>query len=102
MTDCSCRFEHCVCSSLDAARDVTQNDRRRDYGPPAENHRRTATLWSAYLHARGHPAALSPEDVCAFNILQKMAREMHEHKPDNLTDMIGYVLNWSEVVDSRK
>ena len=83
--------------SLGEAESITAGARREAYGKPQENHSRTATLWSAYLHARGYPRALSPADVCAFNVLQKMSRQMHAHSADNLVDMIGYVLNWAEL-----
>lgn len=83
--------------SLGEAESITAGARRDAYGAPQENHSRTATLWSAYLHARGYPRALSAADVCAFNVLQKMSRQMHAHSADNLVDMIGYVLNWAEL-----
>ena len=79
------------------AADITQNARRDAYGPPDVNHGRTATLWSAYLHSRGYPRALSAEDVCVLNVLQKLSRQVHAHSDDNLTDIIGYVLNIEEI-----
>lgn len=79
------------------ARSITAGARRDAYGPPAENHGRTATLWSAYLHARGYPRALSVEDVAWLNCLQKISRDMHAPNPDTLTDVIGYVLNIQEM-----
>ena len=79
------------------ADDITQNARRSAYGPPGENHGRTATLWSAYLHSRGYPRALSPEDVCWLNILQKISRDMHSPQPDNLVDAHGYLNNIEEL-----
>ena len=90
--DCACKA-----GALEEAERLTSTERREDYGPPHENHARTATLWSAYLHARGRPAALSPEDVCWLNILQKISRECHAPKQDNLTDAIGYILNIQEM-----
>ena len=79
------------------AADITQNARRDAYGPPDVNHGRTATLWSAYLHSRGYPRALSTEDVCWLNVLQKISRQVHAHSDDNLTDIVGYVLNIEEI-----
>ena len=83
--------------SLGEAESITAGARRDAYGPPAENHSRTATLWSAYLHARGYPRALSVEDVAWMNCLQKISRDMHAPNPDTLTDVIGYVLNIQEM-----
>lgn len=79
------------------ADDITANARRDAYGTPDENHRRTATMWSAYLHARGNPRALSPEDVCWLNILQKVSRDIHSPQPDNLVDAHGYLNNIEEI-----
>ena len=86
---------------LDEAQRIVQGPRRAAYGTPQENHSRTAVLWSAYLHARGCPAAFSAEDVCALNLLQKIAREIHEPGRDNRVDMLGYVLNWDEIARAR-
>jgi hypothetical protein len=83
------------------AADITQNARRDAYGHPSVNHGRTATLWSAYLHSRGYPAALSTEDVCWMNVLQKISRDIHSPQPDNLTDAVGYILNIEEIRRTR-
>lgn len=63
------------------------------YGKPEENHRRTALLWNAYMDAKGEWDELTPTDVCFFNILQKIARDMEAPKRDNLVDVIGYTIN---------
>ena len=76
---------------------LTRGARRDKYGPPGENHRRTALLWSAYLAARDYPRALSMEDVCWLNVLQKASRDMHEPDADNLVDSHGYLNNIEEI-----
>ena len=88
--------ELCPPATVEAHK-LTQGPRRAKYGPPDVNHKRTALLWSAYLHARGRPAALSAEDVCWLNVLQKISRDMHEPDRDNLVDAAGYILNIEEM-----
>ncbi len=75
-------------SPLDLAKEAVHGDRRLDYGTPEQNHTRTAALWSAYL---GVP--VNAGDVCMLNILQKVSRERHARKMDNLTDIAGYAEN---------
>ncbi len=79
------------------ARDIVDGARRQSYGSPKDNHWRTAVLWGAYLEAKyqGRQEQYIPDDVdvCYLNILQKMARNMHDHNRENLVDHIGYVLN---------
>ncbi len=75
-------------SPLDLAREAVDGARRMDYGTPKENHERTAALWSAYL---GVP--IRATDVCMLNILQKVSRQRHAMKLDNLTDIAGYAEN---------
>ena len=74
---------------LSRAREVVYGDRGRDYGRPSDNHGRTARLWGAYLGI-----AITPEQVCALNRLQKEARllETPGHL-DSLVDIAGYAEN---------
>ena len=79
-------------------------ERGQAYGSPANNHARTARLWSAYLENKraanggGELPALTPGDVCFFNILQKIARlQSGSQHRDSLVDVIGYVLNLLEI-----
>ena len=71
----------------EAAR-VVDGPRRDDYGTPSENHGRTAAMWSDYL---GVP--ITARQVCMLNILQKISRDAHAAKRDNLVDIAGYVRN---------
>lgn len=73
---------------LDKAAWITSVDRNATYGPPRDNHSRTAELWSAYL---GIP--LTYRDVCWMNVLQKASRDRHYPQLDNLVDGAGYLRN---------
>lgn len=86
----------------EAAKIVT-DDRQLDYGYPEVNHQRTAELWNAYLRGRNGRwnLPLSSEDVCWLNILQKISRDMHAAKDDNIVDTIGYALNIAMIRESR-
>lgn len=79
-------------SILAEAAAVVDGDRQRDYGSPAENHGRTAALWSAYLQT-----SISAADVCVLNILQKLSRERYCAKRDNLVDVAGYAENLDRI-----
>lgn len=68
--------------------DIVHGDRNKYYGHPKDNHGRTAQMWSAYL---GIP--ISPRQVCMLNALQKIARDAHREKEDNLVDLAGWALN---------
>ena len=75
-------------SVLEEAANIVQNDRRKNYGEPAVNHKRTAELWSAYLGFE-----IAPRQVCMMNILQKISRDRHRETHDNLVDIAGYAEN---------
>lgn len=71
----------------EAAR-ITSADRNKTYGPPRDNHSRTAALWSAYL---GVP--ITYRQVCWMNVLQKASRDVHKPGRDNLVDGAGFLRN---------
>lgn len=77
-----------VNSILAEATKIVYGDRRAAYGTPAENHGRTAALWSAYL---GVP--INARQVCMLNVLQKIGRDAHAPGRDNLVDIAGYAEN---------
>lgn len=79
------------------AREAVEEQRTKHYGPPNENHGRTAHLWNAYIEVKGITRRLDEEDVCNFNILQKMSRDMHTKKRDNIVDQIGYLINIAKI-----
>ena len=73
---------------LDEAARITRGARPEKYGPPKENHSRTATYWSTYLGIK-----LSARQVCMMNILQKISRDGHSPERDNLVDIAGWAQN---------
>lgn len=73
---------------LEEAEAAVMGARRNDYGHPADNHQRTADLWSAFLGVQ-----ISARDVCWMNILQKASRDHHAPKRDNVVDAAGYARN---------
>lgn len=81
-------------SVLLEAEQIVNGARRETYGAPKENHERTASLWTAYLSGR---LTLTARDVCMLNILQKISRDRHSPKRDNLVDGIGYFANAAEL-----
>ena len=68
-------------SILDEAAEIVDGARQLFYGPPA-----------AYLGA-----PVSAADVCALNILQKLSRDRHAAKRDNLVDVAGYAENMDRI-----
>lgn len=77
------------------AHGIVHGARRQDYGTPAENHERTARLWATYL---GVP--ITARQVCILNVLQKVSRDVHAPKRDNLVDIAGYAENADLVGES--
>ncbi len=73
---------------LSEAEGIVCSDRNEIYGPPEINHGRTASLWTTYL---GVP--ITPRQVCACMILQKLSRDANIRKHDNLVDIVGYAVN---------
>lgn len=84
-------FDTCSVAAGEAIRNVC-DDRNADYGDPQDNHQRTALLWNAYLEAMPE-LDLSPTDVCALNIAQKLSRLLNGYHRDSWLDIIGYALN---------
>lgn len=73
---------------LQEASRITSSDRNKTYGPPRDNHTRTAELWSAYL---GVP--ITYRQVCWMNVLQKASRDANAPGRDNLVDGCGFLRN---------
>ena len=62
-------------------------DQRSGYGTPAENHRRIAALWSAYLGF-----TVEPWQVAWCMVLVKASRSVNSpDNPDHYLDAKGYV-----------
>ncbi len=83
-------------SVLDEAGAVVDGPRRASYGSPAENHGRTAAMWSAYLGVK-----ITARQVCMLNILQKVSRDAHSARHDNLVDLCGYARN-AELIEEER
>lgn len=95
---------------LEEAQDIIYNARNQAYGNPLDNHGCTAQLFSVYIGAlmRRGQVELKAEDVCMFNILQKISRYATtgvEHR-DTLVDIAGYAGNiemvWNERAKRKK
>jgi hypothetical protein len=90
-------------SVLVEAHNVIHGARSRDYGAALDNHTATADMLSAYLRRKyGIAVALTAEDVCLFNVLQKVARLANtpDHR-DSLVDIAGYAGNVEMVQQER-
>jgi hypothetical protein len=70
--------------------------RATHYGSPLTNHTRTAGLWSSYLGI-----AITPDQVCFLNILQKIARGQTQVTRDTLVDIAGYAGNIEMIQQER-
>lgn len=90
---------------LEEAQRIVHGARNRDYGHPIDNHGTTAAFFEAFFEAttrtRGK-LAVTPEDVCFLNILQKISRAANGRLTrDTLVDTSGYAANIEMVQDER-
>ena len=77
---------------LELASDIIYGDREKTYGHPAKNLEAIALFWSAYLFTKHNvEIELSPEDVCWMMVDLKKARQINQHKLDNIVDAAGYI-----------
>ncbi len=84
-------------SVLQEAERITK-ERGVGYGHPLDNHTCTASLLSSYIGRKyGVTLPIDAEDVCWFNILQKISREANSQKHDNLADVAGFVKNIDDI-----
>lgn len=91
-------------SILEDAAAAVHGPRNADYGHPLDNHSATAAMVAAYLSRRyGVALPLDAQDVCAFNILQKVSRLANTpgHR-DSLVDIAGYAANIEMAVDEQE
>ena len=80
------------------ANNIVHGDRNEAYGHPKDNHTTTAILFSHFLKRKygkgmGTTPLLDAEDVCFFNILQKISRAANSYRRDNLVDIAGFAAN---------
>lgn len=85
---------------LDEAKRIVTADRANAYGPPEDNFRRIADLWTEYVSEIWKKREyFKAEDVAVMMILMKVARliETPGHK-DSWQDIAGYsACGWSTV-----
>lgn len=87
---------------LERADKITSEDRQKAYGHPSDNHLITSLMWTAFLRDKLRDGeALNSRDVCMLNILQKVSREAHDEKEDNLVDIAGFARNAEQLQEPR-
>jgi hypothetical protein len=70
---------------------ITRGSRQAQYGPPDQDFRRTAGMWSAlFVSKLKDGVTFEPRDVALAMILLKTSRETHQRKRDNWVDIAGY------------
>lgn len=78
-------------SILSEAQRITSGDRQNQYGPPDQDFRRTADMWSGLFQDMLKPdCQFEPYHVALAMILLKASRELHQAKRDNAVDIAGY------------
>lgn len=76
---------------LQEAARITSGDRQAQYGPPDQDFRRTAGMWSElFAHMLRDGERFEPQHVAMAMIALKMSRQIHQKKRDNWTDLAGY------------
>jgi hypothetical protein len=70
---------------------ITRGSRQSQYGPPDQDFRRTAGMWSAlFISKLKDGVTFESRDVALAMILLKTSRETHQRKRDNWVDIAGY------------
>ena len=78
-------------SVLVEAERLINGDRNASYGPPNQDFKRTADMWTALLQYKLLAGAkLRPQDVAWMMIALKLSRAQHTNKRDNAVDIAGY------------
>ncbi len=70
---------------------ITRGSRQAQYGPPDQDFRRTAGMWSSlFISKLKDGVTFESRDVALAMILLKTSRETHQRKRDNWVDIAGY------------
>lgn len=76
---------------LEVALEITKGDRQAQYGPPDQDFRRTAGIWtSLFSDLLKDNATFEPMHVALAMIGLKLSRQIHQRKRDNWIDVAGY------------
>lgn len=70
---------------LEEALRITSGDRQAQYGPPDQDFKRTAAMWTALKGVE-----FTAQDVAMFMVCLKLSRQTHQRKRDNWVDIAGY------------
>lgn len=90
-------------SAIEEAARLVTGARNNDYGHPLDNHTATARMFAPYLERKyGVRLDLDAEDVCWFNVVQKISRDANAPKRDNAVDVAGYAANVDMVRTERE
>lgn len=95
-------------SICDEAKEITGDDRMKQYGHPRQNFADIAALWTSFIKNKavanavankdgGTAPTIDAKDVAMMMILFKVAREQAGHKRDNIVDIAGYARNIAQI-----
>lgn len=80
---------------LDTTKTVINGKRNDSYGNPENSFTAIADIWNWWINnkyiSRNLPVVLTQEDSTMMMALMKIAREVNQHKKDNLVDLCGYI-----------
>lgn len=83
---------------LEEADQITDGQRREDYGHPLDDFAKVQGMAKA-LWGRGPE---SEEEHALYMVFVKLAREQHTHKRDNIVDACGYLKTYQEIREERQ
>jgi hypothetical protein len=73
-------------------------ERQAMYGASEDSFQLIADFWNTYLvRVCGITTLVTKKDVAMLMALMKVAREMNQHKHDNLADIIGYMAHADKI-----
>lgn len=82
---------------------LINGNRQASYGPPEQDFKRTADMWTGLLQYRMLPGErFKPEDVAWMMVCLKASRAQHQDKRDNYVDAAGYAACGWRCVEAAK